>query len=254
MTTSGAVQSKPHVGDAVRIRKPGGDATTSWFRYSTAGPGTCNDNFGTRAPARRWYGTRQRNIERHLHAGDHRTRASNDVLLLRDCPELGRPGRRFGPVLHHPSAPTAATASATNLTTSSAQLNGSGNQTALQPPAGSATASPTPVRATTSSARAHRSPAAPLWATTSMTRRLRRAFQACRAAPRPLLLRHRPEQRGHGVWHRDVIYDIGHRVGHHQCSVGSDINHRDTQWSWRTQRRDGFGLVPLQHHQSWHLQ
>ena len=30
---------------------PNGDATTGWFRYSTTSPGTCNDIFGTRAPA-----------------------------------------------------------------------------------------------------------------------------------------------------------------------------------------------------------
>ena len=30
---------------------PGGDATTGWFRYSTTSPGSCNDSFGTRAPA-----------------------------------------------------------------------------------------------------------------------------------------------------------------------------------------------------------
>src|SRR5262249_22327178 len=30
---------------------PGGDVTPGWFRYSTSSPGTCNDPFGTRAPA-----------------------------------------------------------------------------------------------------------------------------------------------------------------------------------------------------------
>src|SRR5262249_10253479 len=30
---------------------PNGAATTGWFRYSTVNPGTCNDTFGTRAPA-----------------------------------------------------------------------------------------------------------------------------------------------------------------------------------------------------------
>jgi hypothetical protein len=30
---------------------PGGAATTGWFRYATTSPGTCNDTFGTRAPA-----------------------------------------------------------------------------------------------------------------------------------------------------------------------------------------------------------
>jgi len=30
---------------------PNGAATTGWFRYDTVDPGTCNDSFGTRAPA-----------------------------------------------------------------------------------------------------------------------------------------------------------------------------------------------------------
>ncbi|MBI2595096.1 MAG: prepilin-type N-terminal cleavage/methylation domain-containing protein, partial [Candidatus Colwellbacteria bacterium] len=30
---------------------PNGAATTGWFRYSTADPGSCNDTFGTRSPA-----------------------------------------------------------------------------------------------------------------------------------------------------------------------------------------------------------
>ena len=30
---------------------PRGDASTGWFRYSSVNPGTCNDTFGTRAPA-----------------------------------------------------------------------------------------------------------------------------------------------------------------------------------------------------------
>ncbi|MBP9711319.1 MAG: hypothetical protein KBD50_03640 [Candidatus Pacebacteria bacterium] len=30
---------------------PNGFSTTGWFRYSTTDPGTCNDTFGTRAPA-----------------------------------------------------------------------------------------------------------------------------------------------------------------------------------------------------------
>src|SRR5262249_34059603 len=30
---------------------PGGATATGWFRYATASPGSCNDTFGTRAPA-----------------------------------------------------------------------------------------------------------------------------------------------------------------------------------------------------------
>jgi hypothetical protein len=30
---------------------PGGGAAIGWFRYSTTNPGTCDDLFGTRAPA-----------------------------------------------------------------------------------------------------------------------------------------------------------------------------------------------------------
>src|SRR4029079_10846822 len=31
--------------------RPGGGMATGYFRYSTTSPGTCNDTFGTRAPA-----------------------------------------------------------------------------------------------------------------------------------------------------------------------------------------------------------
>jgi hypothetical protein len=41
-------------GSAARLNgagNPNGDSTTGWFRYSSTDPGTCDDSFGTRAPA-----------------------------------------------------------------------------------------------------------------------------------------------------------------------------------------------------------
>ncbi|HEX2880757.1 MAG TPA: hypothetical protein VHO25_14595, partial [Polyangiaceae bacterium] len=48
------LSANPIAGSSVTLRgrsNPGGATTTGWFRYSTVSPGTCNDSFGTRAPA-----------------------------------------------------------------------------------------------------------------------------------------------------------------------------------------------------------
>ena len=50
VTTSGASSLTRTTGVLTAYANPGGDATTGWFRYSSASPGTCNDTFGTRAP------------------------------------------------------------------------------------------------------------------------------------------------------------------------------------------------------------
>jgi hypothetical protein len=51
VTTSSVTSLTRTTGVLTGYGNPGGDATTGWFRYSTASPGTCNDSFGTRAPA-----------------------------------------------------------------------------------------------------------------------------------------------------------------------------------------------------------
>ena len=64
-------------------------ATTGWFRYSTASPGTCNDTFGTRAPATGGTSLGSRHCSGRLRAGARRTHAGHDLLLLRHRAELG---------------------------------------------------------------------------------------------------------------------------------------------------------------------
>ena len=50
--TTGASRNRTGTGATLNgTANPGGDATTGWFRYGTVSPGTCNDTFGTRAPA-----------------------------------------------------------------------------------------------------------------------------------------------------------------------------------------------------------
>ena len=50
--TTGASSNRTGVSATLNATaNPGGDATTGWFRYGTVSPGTCNDTFGTRAPA-----------------------------------------------------------------------------------------------------------------------------------------------------------------------------------------------------------
>jgi MYXO-CTERM domain-containing protein len=52
VTTSGAASAVgPTAATLNGLANPTGDATTGWFRYATTNPGTCSDLFGTRAPA-----------------------------------------------------------------------------------------------------------------------------------------------------------------------------------------------------------
>ena len=76
---------------------PNGAATTGWFRYSTTNPGTCNDTFGTRAPASGGTALGAGTTRGGLLAGAHRPDAGHDLLLLRD--RLERVGTGFGAVL-----------------------------------------------------------------------------------------------------------------------------------------------------------
>ncbi|HNN92554.1 MAG TPA: hypothetical protein PKI03_09810, partial [Pseudomonadota bacterium] len=106
---------------------PGGDATSIWFRYSTASPGTCNDTFGTRAPAMGGVS---------IGAGNTTVPFSQAITGLTAnttyyfC-ALGQNsvGTAWGAVQSFttPTVPTALTTAASNITTNSAYLNGSGN-------------------------------------------------------------------------------------------------------------------------------
>jgi hypothetical protein len=51
VTTSAATGTTSSGATLNGSANPNGSAATGWFRYDTANPGTCNDTFGTRAPA-----------------------------------------------------------------------------------------------------------------------------------------------------------------------------------------------------------
>ena len=105
---------------------PGGAATTGWFRYATASPGTCNDSFGTRTPS----------------MGGSSLGAGNGAVSFSQAATGLTPGTTyyfcaiaqnsvgtaFGSVLQltTPLPPVVATNAASNLTNTGAQLNGSG--------------------------------------------------------------------------------------------------------------------------------
>ncbi|MFO0572609.1 MAG: hypothetical protein U1A78_01280 [Polyangia bacterium] len=106
---------------------PGGDATTGWFRYSTASPGTCNDTFGTRAPTM---------SGSSLGAGAGGASYSQPITGLTPATTYyfcaiasNSLGTAWGSVQSFitPSSPTATTLPASNITTSTATLNGQGN-------------------------------------------------------------------------------------------------------------------------------
>jgi hypothetical protein len=106
---------------------PGGDVTTGWFRYSTSSPGTCNDTFGTRAPATGGSA---------LGSGNSTVTFTQPITGLTAattyyyCAIAQSPtGTAFGAVYSFitPSSPTTVTLAATAITNNSAQLNATGN-------------------------------------------------------------------------------------------------------------------------------
>ena len=127
VTTSSVTNLTRTTGVLTGYGNPGGDATTGWFRYSTASPGTCNDSFGTRAPATGGSA---------LGAGTSNASFSQAITGLAPATTYfycalaaNSMGTALGAVQSFitPSSPTAFTVPATSVTTSSATLNGSGN-------------------------------------------------------------------------------------------------------------------------------
>jgi hypothetical protein len=113
---------------------PNGESTTGWFRLSTTSPGTCDDAFGTRVPSVGGTG---------VGAGTTPTGYSVSTTGLLPgttyyfCAIAQNPsGTAFGAILTFGTpalAPTVNTNAATNVTSSTATLNGDAN------PNGSAT-------------------------------------------------------------------------------------------------------------------
>lgn len=106
---------------------PGGAAATGWFRYASTSPGTCNDTFGTRAPA---------SGGSSLGSGVSTVAYSQGVAGLAPgttyfyCAIVQNSvGTGLGSVLQFttPLPPTATTSAATNIGDTTATLNGSGN-------------------------------------------------------------------------------------------------------------------------------
>ncbi len=127
VVTGGASSLTMSAGVLSGYGNPGGDATTAWFRFATASPGTCNDSFGTRAPAMGGSA---------LGAGPNNVSFSQAITGLAPATTYyycalatNSSGTAFGAVQTFvtPSAPTAFTTAASNLTNSSATLNGYGN-------------------------------------------------------------------------------------------------------------------------------
>ncbi len=103
---------------------PGGAATTGWFRYGTASPGTCNDSFGTRAPAVGGSG---------VGAGTFSVTYSQVLSGLAPGTTYyycaiaqNSVGASFGAVVSFttPLPPSATTSAASSITNTSAYLNG----------------------------------------------------------------------------------------------------------------------------------
>jgi MYXO-CTERM domain-containing protein len=108
---------------------PGGDPTTGWFRYSTASPGSCNDTFGTRAPA---------SGGSALGAGNTGVAYAQAITGLTALTTYyycaiaqNSVGTSFGSIVSFttPAPPTVTTAAASSITNTTAYLNGSANPT-----------------------------------------------------------------------------------------------------------------------------
>jgi hypothetical protein len=119
VTTSGATLN----GSA----NPNGDDTTGWFRYSTTDPGTCNDTFGTRAPA---------SGGSNLGAGSSTSPFAQSITGLAPgttyyfCAIAANSGgTSFGSVQSFtmPAAPVVTTSAATSVGPTAATLNGAAN-------------------------------------------------------------------------------------------------------------------------------
>jgi MYXO-CTERM domain-containing protein len=108
------------------------DASTGWFRYDTTNPGTCNDIFGTRAPAAGGYA---------LGAGgtpdvysEVLTGLTSGTTYYYCAIASNSSGTAFGMVLSFttPGTPSVVTSAATTITSTTATLNATANPNMLE--------------------------------------------------------------------------------------------------------------------------
>ena len=106
---------------------PDGSATTGYFRYSLTNPGTCDDVFGSRAPAAG--GTALGSGNSAVGFSQQITGLSAGTTYYYCAIAQSFEGTAFGAILSFttPTVPTATTLAATLVTSSSATLNGSAN-------------------------------------------------------------------------------------------------------------------------------
>lgn len=107
---------------------PNGYATTGYFRYSTTSPGICNDTFGTRSPTTG--GTALGSGSTAVSYSQTPTGLTPNTTYYFCAIANSANGTSFGSVLNFltlPTAPTVTTNSQTNVTSSTATLNGTVN-------------------------------------------------------------------------------------------------------------------------------
>ncbi|MFT3746473.1 MAG: MBG domain-containing protein [Pyrinomonadaceae bacterium] len=103
-------------------------ATTAWYRYSTTNPGTCNDTFGTRAPAAGGISVGSGNTNVAFAQGI--TGLVPGTTYFYCAIGQNSLGTSFGTLLQFTAAggaPTVTTGTATSVTTTTADLNGTVN-------------------------------------------------------------------------------------------------------------------------------
>ncbi|MFO0577496.1 MAG: hypothetical protein U1A78_26125 [Polyangia bacterium] len=237
---------------------PNGDATTGWFRYGTASPGTCNDTFGTKVGAllllrHRRLRAGSGDLVRWLLAGGGRADAGDPVLLLRAGVRMPRCAGAVGgngTQLHHALCPDGDDGGGEQL---HGHLRGAQRNRNAQP------------------GDDHGVVPLQLHQPRHVQRRLRepRAADQRHGAGRGndqrsvcpehqrsvrrhhvLLLRHCVEQRGHRLRRGALVHHGGAARGHHQRGLGAVGQRRHAQRQRQPQRRGHHGLVPLRHQQS----